>query len=135
MSKNLIKSESMKLEYCASIVTVKEVKPIEGSDFLGTVEIDGLPIVVRKDDVRAGEKALYASNETCLSDRFLKYNNLYNINNYNLNSNAWRVGKLIEEGRKDDAKKLCGFFDESGRVRTIRLRTSRASGSSSRFRT
>lgn len=45
----LSKSETMSTEYCCTIVQIGEVKPIEGSDFLGVVMVEGREIVVRKD--------------------------------------------------------------------------------------
>ena len=114
------KSKNFKQEYCCSIIKVDNITPIPDSDFLGIVNVAGFSIVVRKDQVHVGDIVFYASNETQLADKFLKANNLYQ--NYELNSNANEVYKLLQEGKTDEAKKKCGFFNQTGRVRTIKLR-------------
>lgn len=114
------KSENFKQEYCCSIIKVDNITPIPDSDFLGVVNVAGFSIVVRKDQVHVGDIVFYASNETQLADKFLKNNNLYQ--KYELNKNANEVYKLLQEGKTDEAKKKCGFFNQTGRVRTIKLR-------------
>ena len=114
------KSKNFKQEYCCSIIKVDNITPIPDSDFLGIVNVAGLSIVVRKDQVHVGDIVFYASNETQLADKFLKANNLYQ--KYELNSNANEVYKLLQKGKTDEAKKKCGFFNQTGRVRTIKLR-------------
>ena len=114
------KSKNFKQEYCCSIIKVDNITPIPDSDFLGIVNVAGFSIVVRKDQVHVGDIVFYASNETQLADKFLKANNLYQ--KYELNSNANEVYKLLQEGKTDEAKKKCGFFNQTGRVRTIKLR-------------
>lgn len=114
------KSKNFKQEYCCSIIKVDNIAPIPDSDFLGIVNVAGFSIVVRKDQVHVGDIVFYASNETQLADKFLKANNLYQ--KYELNSNANEVYKLLQEGKTDEAKKKCGFFNQTGRVRTIKLR-------------
>ena len=49
------KSQNFKQEYCCTIVRIGVVTPIEGSDFLGQVMVEGRTIVVRKDQVKEGE--------------------------------------------------------------------------------
>ena len=114
------KSKNFKQEYCCSIIKVDNITPIPDSDFLGIVNVAGFSIVVRKDQVHVGDIVFYASNETQLADKFLKANNLYQ--KYELNSNANKVYKLLQKGKTDEAKKKCGFFNQTGRVRTIKLR-------------
>ena len=103
------KSKNFKQEYCCSIIKVDNITPIPDSDFLGIVNVAGLSIVVRKDQVHVGDIVFYASNETQLADKFLKANNLYQ--KYELNSNANEVYKLLQEGKTDEAKNKCGFFN------------------------
>ena len=114
------KSKNFKQEYCCSIIRVDNITPIPDSDFLGIVHVAGFSIVVRKDQVHVGDIVFYASNETQLADKFLKANNLYQ--KYELNTNANEVYKLLQKGKTDEAKKKCGFFNQTGRVRTIKLR-------------
>lgn len=98
------KSDQFKQEYCASIIKIPEVIDIEGSDFLGKVTIDGLSLVVRKDQIKEGDVVFYAANETQLDVQFLKANNLYSDSTLN----------------EDQTKK--GYFPSNGRVRTIKLK-------------
>lgn len=120
-------------EYCCNIVRVGEIKPIEGSDFLGRTIINGQSIVVRKDQVHEGNVFFYASNECQLNEKFLSVNNLFDISSYELNSNSAEVKKLLDSSNntfdaaerekfRKEAKKKVGLFNKHGRVRMIRLR-------------
>lgn len=123
MSKDIFKmSKDGKSEYCCNVVRIGEVTPIEGSDFLVQTVINGDSIVVRKDEVKEGDLMLYASNECQLNLDFLSANNLFEIGSYELNSNAKEVEALINDNKKEEAKKLVGFFNKRGRVKMIRLR-------------
>lgn len=116
------KSPNFKDEYCCSIVEVGEIRPIEGSDFLGQTFVNGNSVVVRKDQVKQGDVYIYAANETQLSLLFLAKNNLFEIGARDLNANYKEVEALVQEGKKDEAKRLVGFFTKHGRVKMIRLR-------------
>lgn len=116
------KSEKFKQEYCCTVVQIGPVIPIEGSDFLGKTLIEGISIVVRKDEVKEGDILFYAANETRLNKDFLSINNQFDLSSRDLNANASEVNKLMEEGKTDEAKKLIGFFNKTGRVRMIRLK-------------
>lgn len=120
--KLLNKSEKFLQEYCATVVQIGEVKPIEGSDFLGTTLVNGFPIVVRKDQVKEGDVMIYCPIETQLDPNFLRINNLYEFGQRHLNSNYNEVESLIGEGKQDLAKSKVGFFNKHGRVKLIRLR-------------
>lgn len=98
------KSKNFKQEYCCTVICIDKVEPIPNSDFLGIVNINGLPIVVRKDQVKEGDIVFYAANETRLANKFLSINNLYEESSLN----------------KDTTKK--GYFNKWGRVRTVKLR-------------
>lgn len=98
------KSKNFKQEYCCTIIQIDKVESIPNSDFLGIVNVNGLPIVVRKDQVKEGDIVFYAANETKLADKFLSINNLYEESSLN----------------KDTTKK--GYFNKWGRVRTVKLR-------------
>lgn len=122
MAKILEFSENGRKEYCATIVRIGELHPIEGSDFLCRTVVDGFDVVIRKDEVNTGDVMVYAQNETMLNKKFLGANNLFDIGEYEQNANRKEVQKLIDEGKKDEAKKLVGFFNKHGRVKMIRLR-------------
>lgn len=116
------KNERFIQEYCATIVQINEVKPIEGSDFLGMTLVNGFPIVVRKDQVKEGDVMIYCPIETQLSHNFLKINDLYELNCRHWNSNYAEVENLINDGKTEEAKSKVGFFNKHGRVKLIRLR-------------
>lgn len=124
MAKNklLSMSDNGKSEYCCNVVRIGEVAPIEGSDFLAKTIINGDSIVIRKDEVKEGDLMFYASNETQLNLGFLSANNLFELSSRELNANHEEVERLMDEGKKDEAKKLVGFFNKRGRVKMIRLR-------------
>lgn len=122
MGIHLKMSDIGKSEYCCNVVRIGEVKPIEGSDFLGQTFVNGNSMVVRKDQVKEGMLMFYAPNESQLNHDFLSANNLYEIGCYEKNQNCSEVEALINANKKDDAKRMCGFFNKHGRVRMIRLR-------------
>ena len=70
--KVLSKSSKFVQEYCATVVQIGEIKPIEGSDFLGMTLVNGFPIVVRKDQVKEGDVMIYCPIETQINSQFLK---------------------------------------------------------------
>lgn len=115
-------SENINHEYCCTVVRVGELKPIEGSDFLATTQVNGIQIVVRKDETKTGDIMIYAMNETALNKQFLGSNNLFELSERTLNSNYLEVQELINKGLEDEARKLVGFFNKHGRVKCIRLR-------------
>ena len=103
-------SKDAKLEYSCTVVQIGEVKPIEGSDFLGSTLVNGNPIVVRKDQIKEGDIMVYAPIETVLNKEFLSKNNLFEIGEIQLNSNYKEVEQLMQDGKKDEAKKMVGFL-------------------------
>ena len=156
-NKHFTKSEdSFKLEYCASVVRIGELKPIEGSDFLAKTLVNGFSIVVRKDEFTEGELAFYAPIETQLNEDFLKANNLFDLSNYDKNANAVEVAKnkvqieslkgklerLKKEGNEEEVEAteraledlqnatrgMCGFFTHTRRVKLINLRKTPSMG-------
>lgn len=115
-------SENAKTEYCASVVRINELKPVENSDFLCQTIVDGYSIVVRKDEVQEGDLMIYCCNETQLNKEFLSVNNLFEMSSRELNSNYQEVEELLAENKNDEAKTKVGFFNKHGRVKMIRLR-------------
>ena len=117
------KSENIKLEYCAQIVKIGELLPIEGSDFLVKTNIGGAyQVVVGKNDVKTGDIMVYCKLETAINKDFLSVNNQFELSERHLNSNYEEVQKLIDEGKQDEAKKMVGYFNKHGRVRIVKLR-------------
>lgn len=115
-------SENFTEEYCAAIVKVGKITDIDGADNLKQATIDGFSVVVNKNDIHEGDVVIYCKMETQLNHEFLSVNNMYEIGERHLNANYQEVQKLIDDGRKDEAKLKTGYFNKNGRVRMIRLR-------------
>lgn len=118
----LTKSKDFLQEYCATVVKIGEIIPIEGSDFLGTTLVNGFSIIVRKDLIHEGDIMIYCPIETQLNETFLSSNDLYEWSCRHLNSNYLEVEECINQDGLEVAKKMVGFFNKYGRVRILRLR-------------
>lgn len=118
----LTKSKDFLQEYCATVVKIGTITPIEGTDFLGTTLVNGFPIIVRKDLIHEGDIMIYCPIETQLDNGFLSANNLYEWSNRHLNLNYEEVEDCINQDGIEAAKKMVGFFNKYGRVRILRLR-------------
>lgn len=104
MNEILAKSNDFKQEYCCTIVRIGEVKPIEGSDFLGQVLVEGRTIVVRKDQVKEGDVMFYVSNECQVNADFLSINSFFEDRSINAN------------------QEQKGYINKYGRIRMVKLR-------------
>ena len=123
MSKEILEaSEKIQHEYCCTVVRIGDLTPIEGSNFLATTLVNGIQIVVRKDETKPGDIMIYAMNETALNKQFLSANNLFELSERALNKNYPEVQELLDKGLEDEAKRKVGFFNKHGRVKCIRLR-------------
>lgn len=100
----LTKSETFKQEYCCTIVRIGKVEPIENSDFLAQVLVEGRTIVVRKDQVHEGDVMLYVANECQVNADFLHSGNYFEDRSMNANPE----------------KK--GYINKYGRIRMVKLR-------------
>lgn len=117
------KSENIKLEYCAQVVKIGELLPIENSDFLVKTKIGGAyQVVVNKNDIQTGDIMIYCKLETAINKDFLSVNNQFELSERELNNNYEEVQKLIDEDKKDEARKMVGYFNKHGRVRIVKLR-------------
>ena len=116
------RSEKINEEYCAQVVKIGELTPIENSDKLLKTIVNGYQIVVGKDDVKEGQIMIYAKLETAVNKDFLSVNNQFEIGERQLNKNYEEVQKLIDEGKNDEAKTMVGYFNKHGRVRIVKLR-------------
>lgn len=120
MNKIFSQSKDISHEYCCTIVRIGEVTPVPNSDFLGSTLVNGLTIVVRKDEVKPGDVMFYAANETQLNEKFLGVNNQYrkdDAEGRNVN-----YAEMISESDPDKQKTMVGFFDKNSRVRMIKLK-------------
>ena len=97
------KNQNFKEEYCASVVRIGETFPIEGRDRIVKTLVNGLSIVIGKDEFKTGDIAVYCANETTLHELFLHLNSMYEDKELNV----------------DPEKK--GYINKHGRVRMIRL--------------
>jgi hypothetical protein len=118
----LTKSKDFLQEYCATVVKIGAITPIEGTDFLGITLVNGFSIIVRKDLIHEGDIMIYCPIETQLNPGFLSANNLYEWSHRHLNQNYEEVEDCINQDSLEAAKKMVGFFNKYGRVRILRLR-------------
>ena len=97
------KNKNFKEEYCATVVQIGEIFPIEGRDRIVKTLVNGLSIVIGKDEFKTGDIAVYCANETCLHELFLHLNSMYEDKELNI----------------DQEKK--GYINKHGRVRVVKL--------------
>lgn len=97
------KHKNFKEEYCATVVQIGETFPIEGKDRIVKTLVNGLSIVIGKDEFKTGDIAVYCANETCLHELFLHLNSMYEDKELNI----------------DQEKK--GYINKHGRIRVVKL--------------
>ena len=124
MTDRLQKSKDFTEEYCCSVVRVGQLEPVENSDNLMRTVVNGERIVVNKQDVKEGDVMLYVSNECQISDWFLTANNMFR--HWEKNANRAVVEAHISQDpdflKSDEGKRMVGYFEDTGRVRMIKLR-------------
>ena len=106
------------------MVKVGTLEDVPNSDNLKRTRINGESIVVNKMDVQEGDVMLYVSNECQISDWFLSANNLYRhyINNMNRGEVEAKLNQEPDFLSTPEGKKYVGYFEDTGRVRMIKLR-------------
>lgn len=130
--KNLFQiSESANPNYLATICKIEQVSPIANANNLVKTVINGYDMVISK-NIPVGSIVVYFPCESSISEKYLSANNLYEQSEFEKNSNAEEVKKLLNiaetlpENKKiqiiSEIKSLCGFFNKHGRVRIIKLR-------------
>ena len=97
------KHKAFREEYCATVVQIGEIFPIEGRDRIVKTLVNGLSIVIGKDEFKTGDIAVYCANETCLHELFLHLNSMYEDKELNM----------------DKEKK--GYINKHGRIRVVKL--------------
>ena len=97
------KSKGFKDEYCATCVRIGEITPIEGKDRIVKTMVNGLSIVVGKDEFKTGDVAVYCANETVIHELYLHLNSMYDDPLLNF----------------DNTKK--GYINKHGRIRIVKL--------------
>ena len=91
------KSKSFRDEYCATCVTIGEIHPIEGKDRIVKTFVNGMSIVIGKEDFKQGDVAIYCANETVIHELFLHLNSMFE--NSALNVDTSRKGYINKHGR------------------------------------
>ena len=99
----ITKSNGFRQEYCGTVVKIGEILPIEGRDRIVKTMVNGLSIVIGKDEFQTGDVAVYCANETQLHELFLHLNSMYDDKELNI----------------DKEKK--GYINKHGRVRIVKL--------------
>lgn len=121
--------------YIATICKVGEIHPIEGADKISRTVVNGFDIVVGN-NTKEGDIVVYVPVESAINEKFLSANNLYEIGEWERNSNCEEVGTLLakveelkSEGKFDEAgavqkeaKALVGYFNKRNRVRIVTLK-------------
>lgn len=97
------KNKNFKEEYCASVVQIGELTPIEGKDRIVKTLVNGMSIVIGKTDFQPGDVAVYVSNECVIHELFLHLNNMYDDKELNAD------------------KEKHGYINNKGRVRVVKL--------------
>lgn len=95
--------------YCATVVKVDKLVPLEGCDNVQAAIIFGNQVIVSK-EINIGNYGLFFPIETRLSESFLGANNLFK--NADLNA--------------DKEKK--GYFETNGRIRAVKFRGHKSEG-------
>ena len=134
MDKRFVLTEGANPNYLCTICRIGEMFPIEGADRLVKTVINGYDIVISKDH-KEGDIVVYFPVETSICEQYLSANNLYEMGEFERNSNAEEVKEILTkaEALKDtdiegktallaEAKSKCGFFNKHGRVRILKLR-------------
>ena len=100
---NISQSKTFKEEYCSSVVRIGEIFPIEGRDKIVKTLVNGMSIVIGKEDFKEGDLAVYCANETTLHELFLHLNSMYDDKELNVD------------------KEQKGYVNNKGRIRSIKL--------------
>lgn len=95
--------------YCANIIEIKHLIPLENCDNVVSTSIQGNLVIVSK-DVQVGDVGIFFPVETKLMPQYLSNNNLYRKSELNV----------------DKEKK--GYFEENGRIKCIKFRGNQSMG-------
>lgn len=104
-----MKTECKNENYSAIIIKISNITPLPGCNNIQRTIITGNNVIIGK-DISIGDLGVYFPVGCKISNEFLKGNNLFR--HKELNANIEKVG----------------FFDDSGRVRALRLRGNASDG-------
>lgn len=94
--------------YCATIVTIKDLFPVEGADRIVRTVIFGNNVIVSK-DTKLNEKFIYFVSGTRVNEEFCKYNNL--LTDAELNKDK-KAGFVSHKQFRIKAIKLKGIISD-----------------------
>jgi hypothetical protein len=97
------------INYCASVVEITKLVPIENADKIQAAIIQGNSVVVSK-DLQLGTKGLFFPLECQIENNFLSKHNLFRDKTKNINPEK------------------VGFFETNGRIRAVSLRGQKSEG-------
>lgn len=95
--------------YCASVVKIENLKPLENADRVQGAIIFGNQVIVSL-ETKVGDRGLYFPLETQLSKEFCKANNLFRTKAFNV----------------DETKS--GYFEDNRRVKCVKFRGNKSEG-------
>jgi len=95
--------------YCATIVSIQNIIPLEGCDNVVATRIMGNQVIISK-DIQISDVGMFFPVETQLSNEYLSANNLYRKAEMNV----------------DQTQK--GYFEENGRIKCIKFRGHNSEG-------
>lgn len=95
--------------YCATVVEIKTLIPLDNCDNVQATNIFGFQAIVGK-DIKVGDVGLFFPTESQLSQVYLKANNLYRHSDLN----------------QDQTKK--GYIEDNGRIRAVKFRGHASNG-------
>lgn len=131
MNKIFTLSENHNPNYLARIVKIDNIDPIDGADSVAKTVVAGYDIVIDKNKTNIGDIMVYFPLESSINLNFLGANNQFSLSAREYNANYTEVEKLMNsdsEENKASAKRMCGFFEKHGRVRTVTLRKQPSQG-------
>jgi hypothetical protein len=102
-------NQPININYCASVVEITKLVPIEKADKIQVAIISGNSVVVSM-DAEAGIKGLFFNLECQLENNFLSKHNLFRDSTKNINPEK------------------VGFFEANGRIRAVNLRGQKSEG-------
>ena len=112
----ITKSKGFRQEYCGTVVKIGEILPIEGRDRIVKTMVNGLSIVIGKDEFQTGDVAVYCANETQLHELFLHLNSMYDDKELNIDKE--KKGYINKHGRVSNncnlSEDICGYSTRFG---------------------
>ena len=90
------KSENANSNYLATICRIGETHPIEGADRIVSTTVNGFTMIISK-EMKEGDIVVYFPVETAICEKYLSPNHLYEIGQFEKNSNAEDIKKRLME--------------------------------------